>query len=501
MRIPFNTILPAAAIFATALVAFAQLRPDVTPGQLVIATAPHADIFLDDVEMGAASSSGGFVLHSVKPGSHTLRITKMGKHPFTQGIVVSDGKTKQVRADLADLIGDLEVLTAAGADVQLNGKSAGVADGSGRLLIRGLNEPTYKVRAAKAGRSSEEQHVSLATDLVTSITLDLKLADEVREAAAAPPADYALQRRLVSSEGARVQEMFFQASSGRLISIGQKGNTGYITQWDPTTGRSLETTDVQAKYGILAVSPDLRWAALEVRKDRPGLFTTLNSENSVQLVEAGNGRVVRTWPGFHATFTPDSKRLLLSAYDRPGAVSWDIERGEQIESWQETQFWILYSPDGKRVATRGSEGVTVRDAESGKIIQQLSSKNCCHGAAFSPDDRWLAVMDESNDKIELWEVATGRQRRTFVSPPLPSRHLYYYAAVFTPDSAYIVSITKASNNEADKYIGIRLLDTLTGRDLHKWPSHDPNAIALSSDGRWLALLDNDSSITIWKRAD
>ncbi len=510
MHIP-RRVAPQAAILVMAIVAFAQLRPDVTPGNVVILTTPRAAILLDEAELGAATSGGSYTIHGVKPGPHTLRITKEGKHPFTQRIMVAAGTTSQIRAELGDVTGDLEVLTTAGAQIFLNGKSAGVADGTGKLLIRGLNEPHYKIRAAKAGRTSEEQQISLSTNMVSSVNLDLKLADEVHETAASSPPDYVLQRRLVPIEGAGVREIFFQASSGQLISISQNGETGYITQWDASTGRLLKTVELKSKDRVLAVSPDLRFAALELCKPRPAFNNfPLPSENSVRLVEAATERVIRVWPGYSADFTPDSNGLIITAYDQPGAVTWDIESGKKLETWPEAEYWsnghppttetvALYSPDGRRVATTSDKGVVIRDAETGKVIQRLPTQRCCKGAAFSPDDRWLAVMNTGGPgPMELWEISTGRQRRTFVSPPLVN-HLAFYGAVFTPDAGYIVSFI--SSDGWDDPPEIRILDTFTGREMRKWPAKNPKAISLSRDGRWLALLDHDSSIAVWKRAD
>jgi WD40 repeat protein len=501
MHISQGNFMAIVALCATMAVAgFAQIRPDITPGEIMIATSPQASIFLDDTELGAASASGSFVIHSAKPGPHTLRVTKESKHPFTKRIVVAAGKTNQVRAELDDVTGDLEVLTTAGAEIWLDGKSVGMADATGKLLIRGLTNSTYKVRAAKAGRSSEEQEASLDANLVTSVNLELKLADEVSEGTTTAP-DYLLQRRLVFSAVSRVQEIFFQADSGKLVSITQKGDTGYITQTDPSTGRVLETAEVKARFGIIAVSPDLRLAALEVRKPRPGFNKTLESENSVQVVEVASGRVVQQWPGYYADFTPDSKRLAIQAWGHAKTVFWNIESGKQLDTWPQAKAEsILYSPDGRRAATTGEEGVTIKDSETGKTIQQLPTGNCCQGAAFSPDGRWLAVTG-NRDKIELWEIATGTQRRSFVSPRLLNVDLwdraYFSAVIFTPDSRHIVSLEINDGNE----VSIWLLDTLTGHDIRKGPLKSPVTMTLSRDGRWLAVLNKDASVTVWKRPD
>jgi WD40-like Beta Propeller Repeat len=490
LRIP-KPALPFAAVIFLVTLASAQIRPEVTPGEVVVATAPQAEIFLDDVRMGVAPSNGSFVVHAASPGPHIVRVVLNGKHPFTRRIVVTPGKTLQVRAELSDLTGDLEVLTKPGAEVLLNGKPAGVADGDGRLLIRGLSEPHYKIRAIRDGLTSEELQISLATDVVSSVNLELKLKDEVNETGTVPPPDYVLQRRLAPNEGSRVKQIFFQQNSGRLVSVGEGGGTGSIVQWDPGTGRALETLEVKTKYEILAVSPDLRWVL--VNFPEPGS----NTLNAVQLVESSTGRIVRKWLGYRATFAPDSKRLAMWLGESDDAVFVDIETGKKLETWPDS-YPIDYSPGGQWALAHGIE-LTVRDAASGKMVQQLPIRG--NYPAISPDGRWVAISGFSEGKIQLWEVATGRQRRSFASPVL-SKSAYFADAVFTPDSRQVISIIRVGTSVGTAGLtGIRLLDTSSGREMRKWPAKDPVAIALSPDGRWLAVLGNDSSITVWKRVE
>jgi WD40 repeat protein len=201
-------------------------------------------------------------------------------------------------------------------------------------------------------------------------------------------------------------------------------------------------------------------------------------------------------------FTPDSKRVAVGAYQDPGLVFWDIENGKELETWKDAGD-LHYSPNGHRVTTNINEYITIRDVDTGKTVQQLHTNYfCCEILAFSPDGRWLALMDtDDKRKIQLWDLGTGMQRRTFESAPLP-RQLYFTGAVFTPDSRYLISITGAVNDPPDdQSAGIRLLDAVTGHEARKWQAKSPKSIALRSDGLWLAVLGNDSGITVWKRAD
>ena len=506
MRIPKPKFLPMAAICAAT--ALAQIRPEAAPTEVLVQTTARAEIFLDQVRLGEAGENGRFVIHNASPGPHTVRVTMSGKSPFTKKIVVTAGNTSQVRAELSDLTGDLEILTTAGAQIMLNGRTVGTADGAGKFLIAGLTEPHYRVRVLLAGFSPEERQIDVASGMVSSVTMELtvKAAANASETTALPPVappNYVLKRKLVAGEGSRVDQVFFQADSHVLVSVGQNRYTGNIIQWDPDTGRLLKTLEVKAPYGVRSVSPDLRWAAIVVPKPIPPPGHFDNARASIQLIDTANGSEGRIWPGYSVEFTFDSKRVLISAWQNPEAVLWDIASGKKVGTWPHAG-WVQFSPDGHRVATEGSEGITILDVETGKTIQQLPREcgNC--GVALSPDERWLAVAADT--KVELWDLATRKQSLTFESPALPrsrdgyfASDVYFKSVVFTPDSRQIVSNIESSNYQGAPYTGIWLVDTITGRQLRKWPAKDPGKIELSSDGLWMATLGFDGSLTVWKR--
>ena len=262
----FPLFMPMAAI-CLATLALAQILPE-APAELVIETTPRAEPFLDEVRLGQAAENGSFVVHRAKPGPHVLRITLRDKQPFTQKIAVVAGQTRRIRADLADFTGDLEIFTTPNAEILIDGKSAGVADGSGRLLVRGLKVMSLSVRAGRAGYNSQERRVAVVSGVVSSLTMELKSIEAADESATTSLPDYLLHRRLVA-ENYRAARIFFRANSLQLVSFGFDLNgpshlPGHIIEWDAGTGRLLKTVELEVGDSILCVSPDLRWVATRV---------------------------------------------------------------------------------------------------------------------------------------------------------------------------------------------------------------------------------------------
>ena len=315
-----------AAMFLGA-VALAQIISDNAPTELLIETSPRAEIFIDGVLVGKATTTGSFAIHNAKPGSHVLKVEGYGKRILTRKIAVAAGKINRINAVLEDFTGDLEVLTAPNAEIMLNGKPAGSADGAGRLAVRGLKAMDYKLRAGGAGYNSEERPITVATGVLTTFTVALKRIEAVEEGVSAPPPDYVLERRITHSQARAV---FFSKNGLQLLSIGMGDETGDNTrdrliQWDPSTGRLLKSFGAgQGANTIMAVSPDLRWVAVKATSDNGFV---------VRVMDIASGRVVREWPGYFPAFSADSKTVIIHPQNDPGSDYWDIESGKKVQPW------------------------------------------------------------------------------------------------------------------------------------------------------------------------
>ena len=474
---------------ALARIAPPQIRPEAET-QIVVETSPDARIFLDGGMRGQAPRSGTFVIRDAKPGTHEVRVETPGKHPFVQKVTVSAGQVTTVQAKLADYTGDLEVFTVPQAEVLLNGRAAGKADGSGRLFVRGLRVLTYTVRASLAGYDPAEQRIELAPDIVSSVTLDLKRV-EVLKPSGIPPPSFTKYRRLLGHEKELydIRDLFFQPG-GQLVSW-----SGRIIVWDSETGRQLQTIDIDPQHYFIT-SHDLRWVAFSYyySDSNTNRSAFIETERAHQMWERqGQVELTPEIAGAAECFSPDSKRLAIvnrpSEGVKDGTVElWDLESGHRIQTWRDPSIRRLaYSPDGKWIAT-GRTSVVLWDAATGNKIRELPKKaGGILRLFFSDDSRWVAAL--STSYVEFWEVATGRAGRVVDASGVNSPE--FYDAVFTHDGNYLIS----SRNP-----GIYIWDLATGQQVGKPLEQTRGRLALSPDGRWLAVA-ADHELTMWRRTE
>jgi WD40 repeat protein len=129
-----------------------------------------------------------------------------------------------------------------------------------------------------------------------------------------------------------------------------------------------------------------------------------------------------TAPVDHLTFAPDGKRLLSLGRDKK-ILDWDLA-SERASAHRQLSFLGTYdqyalSPRGNVAASWGYQDETIRlwDVATGKERRSLGkfvnpTKEGFLGAmSFSPDDRLLATADKKRQQLRLWDVETGRERR------------------------------------------------------------------------------------------
>jgi hypothetical protein len=147
---------------------------------------------------------------------------------------------------------------------------------------------------------------------------------------------------------------------------------------------------------------------------------------------------------------------------------------------------LAYSPDGRRVATVGSDrGIRLRDPGQGlKLTGALGDDATYYRVAYSRDGRLLAAAD-LDAVIRVFEVATGRELGR-----LSGHGVAVYALAFDPLAARLAS---AGGDYAVKLWDLKnFLEVLTLRQ----HDHEVYSVSFSPDGRLLASAGFDGSIRI-----
>jgi WD40 repeat protein len=127
-----------------------------------------------------------------------------------------------------------------------------------------------------------------------------------------------------------------------------------------------------------------------------------------------------------------------------------------------------------------------QDKSKMQPIVQIGHSAPVTSVAFSPSGHY-ALSGGKDNTIELWDVATGREIRTF-----RGHSDVVSSAKFTPDGRYIVSSSWDGS--------IRLWDVATGLEIRSFEGHQSrvNDVAVSPNGKYALSGSGDRSLILWK---
>jgi WD40 repeat protein len=175
---------------------------------------------------------------------------------------------------------------------------------------------------------------------------------------------------------------------GKLLVAGTSGAGGELQEagevwiWDAETHKPLHHFSVQpeTEYGEwasaadVAISPDGKSVAVPVTAGSRGAPAGIIIEDT--------GAAVRVW---------------------------ELESGKDTEPVKDFKMavqGVVFSPDGKRLATSGGDKVVrVWDLETGKQLAALPSRDRVEAVAFSPDGKSLAAGSKDGT-VQIWVTPT-----------------------------------------------------------------------------------------------
>jgi WD40 repeat protein/serine/threonine protein kinase len=189
---------------------------------------------------------------------------------------------------------------------------------------------------------------------------------------------------------------------------------------------------------------------------------------------------------FCAVFSPDGKRIASSG--REGIIRlWDAATGQllpKIPAHEDVVYSIAFSHDGQCIASGCVDGtVKLWDAETGRELSTLRGHTTeVHSVTFSPDGQHLASGGAIGGRAEvkIWDVAAGREVRTLSSPPAGC-----WCVRFSPDGGRLA----AGGGDREKGGVAKVWDLRTGQETitFRVPS-GIRGLAFSPDGKRLAAV-------------
>lgn len=260
-----------------------------------------------------------------------------------------------------------------------------------------------------------------------------------------------------------------------------------IHLWEPKSGKLVRLLVGHTRpIKFLFFSPDGR------------LLASLSDNHSLRVWDVSSGQPLYchrsgTWWIESIAVAPDGKSLALGCNDGTIRVV-GIRTGKQsgfLHLVDQTIDFVVYSPDGKFLAWADCNDVIhISNSASGKTIHQWNAKSSVHKIVFSPDGKTLATWGNS-DIVHLYNTSSARPLGRV---NVDSGSAQIRAAVFTPDGHSLITVDDRK---------VCLWNLATCKELcaaRKEGFEDLRCMALTPDGKRLALAGKDHCIRIWETA-
>ena len=288
------------------------------------------------------------------------------------------------------------------------------------------------------------------------------------------------QKQTLSGHTDRIRALVFSPTQNALVS----GSYDYtIRFWNAGNGQNTKTLDGWW-IDSLAYFPD-------------GSKIAAGSEE-ISLLNVNTNQIQRTFSGHtrgvdHIVFSSDGSLLVSASWD--GTIRlWNAQTGDHRLTL-EGHFYInssALSPNGKTLATTGSDGIFLWSALTGKFQQAFDVGHNSNTVAYLPHGGTLALEDwDGGPQIHLVNAKTGGIRRTLRFDGDSVRQI-----VFSPDEN-----TMAGGSWDGT---IRLWNTKNWGIQRTLSEHTGSisALAFSPDSRLLVSGSwdpDDSRVRLWNR--
>jgi WD40 repeat protein len=271
-----------------------------------------------------------------------------------------------------------------------------------------------------------------------------------------------------------------------VVVVGSAGLAGILWKWqEAVTAQGQEAVQKAAALQAWGKEKEAREAAQNARTDAE----RKNAQLERQAYATNIAGAVRALAANDVALAREHLRGC-----KPSLRHWEwhyLQRQCQAELFSLEGGWcVAYSPDGKRLLTGHGRGLRFYDADTGREAALAAADLTIHPLVVSPDGKWLALIEESEKRVQLRDLATGEVSRTFTEFRGPVK-----ATAFNPDGARLA----LAGGESERVGEVKILDVGTGQivlDL-KEVGTLVQSVCFSPDGKRLGLAGADRSVRLW----
>jgi WD40 repeat protein len=192
-----------------------------------------------------------------------------------------------------------------------------------------------------------------------------------------------------------------------------------------------------------------------------------------------------------ATFSPDRGSVAMIAN---GALlirdtkAGDVALNAKLDVESRGSFMIVFSSDGKFIASGHHTHITILDVETGDIFAgPFSEGYSIYSVAFSPDSKYV-VSGSTSHCVRIWDVRSGALHEL----PVLNYSDGVNCAVFSPDGKRVVAGYKSKTIQVwDIETATTIVGPLIGH------GSEVRHVAFSPDGRYVASSSSDQTIRMW----
>lgn len=204
----------------------------------------------------------------------------------------------------------------------------------------------------------------------------------------------------------RVRAVCFNPGGSKVVSVSRDR---VLHQWDVGTGKSLNQIEGVnfLTHQAVAFSPDGAYWALARNHAAFNVFPIGEDVPTATLAAGG-------YEALSILFSPDGRMLATTGREH-GARLWSLD-GRLLHKLEcAAPTWCLaFSPDGSKLLS-GTWGSTIEvwDVNSGRHERSMEGHNATvWGLQFKPDDPDVLASCSSDGTVRFWSLSTGRNLAT-----------------------------------------------------------------------------------------